>query len=166
MGIRSATQYSGLVVNGVTLGEPAEHDNGTLEWDGGVPNGDMDDTMMFTPDGEDTETAPLPTLVSVTATLWTQPEGAHDAYPSDAIVEHHGGFWSSMQDANVFEPPTSWRRVGDDPNEIFPWYQPVGAHDAYRLGAVVTHNGSTWDNTGSDANVWEPGVFGWEVRVP
>lgn len=41
------------------------------------------------------------------------------------------------------------------------WVQPFGAHDAYRLGAKVTHGGQTWENTGSDANVWEPGVFGW-----
>ena len=44
---------------------------------------------------------------------------------------------------------------------VAPWVQPTGAHDAYRLGAQVTHKGQTWTNTGSDANVWEPGVFGW-----
>jgi len=44
------------------------------------------------------------------------------------------------------------------------WVQPTGAHDAYRLGALVTYQGSTWENTGSDANVWAPGVFGWTRR--
>jgi len=49
------------------------------------------------------------------------------------------------------------------PDEILPWVQPIGASDAYRLGDKVTHLGQTWENTGSDANVWEPGVFGWVV---
>lgn len=41
------------------------------------------------------------------------------------------------------------------------WVQPTGGHDAYPLGAKVTHNGQDWENTGSASNVWEPGVFGW-----
>lgn len=28
---------------------------------------------------------------------------------------------------------------------------------------VLIRKGQTWTNTGSDANVWEPGVFGWTV---
>lgn len=40
------------------------------------------------------------------------------------------------------------------------WVQPLGAHDAYPLGAKVTHNGKTWTSTAA-ANVWEPSVFGW-----
>ena len=43
-----------------------------------------------------------------------------------------------------------------------PWVQPTGAHDAYALGARVTHNGQNWESLYA-ANVWEPGVFGWEV---
>jgi hypothetical protein len=30
-------------------------------------------------------------------------------------------------------------------------------------GALVTQDGQTWDNTASPADVWEPGVFGWEI---
>lgn len=41
-----------------------------------------------------------------------------------------------------------------------PWVQPTGAHDAYSLGAIVSHNGATWEST-VDNNVWKPGVFGW-----
>lgn len=41
-----------------------------------------------------------------------------------------------------------------------PWTQPTGAHDAYALGARVTHAGHTWESTAPD-NVWEPGVYGW-----
>ena len=44
------------------------------------------------------------------------------------------------------------------------WVQPTGAHDAYRNGAVVTHNGKTWESL-TPANVWEPGVSGWREAV-
>lgn len=46
------------------------------------------------------------------------------------------------------------------PGEVAEWVQPTGAHDAYSFGDKVTHNGSTWKST-IDANVWEPGVYGW-----
>jgi len=70
----------------------------------------------------------------------------------------------STIDFNVWTPtqyPQGWTEVGQSEPQINPWVQPTGAGDAYTLGAVVTHNGQTWENTGSDANVWEPGVFGW-----
>ena len=44
------------------------------------------------------------------------------------------------------------------------WVQPVGAHNAYPLGATVTHNGKTWTNL-TPANVWQPGVTGWREVV-
>jgi len=44
--------------------------------------------------------------------------------------------------------------------EISEWVQPEGSHDAYPLGAKVTHDGFTWKNEVKD-NVWEPGVYGW-----
>ena len=40
-----------------------------------------------------------------------------------------------------------------------PWVQPLGGHDAYALGAIVTHNGKTWESLVA-ANVWEPGTVG------
>ena len=45
-----------------------------------------------------------------------------------------------------------------------PWQQPVGAHDVYGPGAVVTHKGKVWDNAHGVANAWEPGVYGWTAR--
>ena len=51
--------------------------------------------------------------------------------------------------------------VAADPAEQWPdWSQPVGAHDAYAMGDKVSHNGKHWTST-ADANVWEPGVYGW-----
>ena len=49
-----------------------------------------------------------------------------------------------------------------DPSIEWPeWVQPLGAHDAYALGAKVSHNGKHWiSNIGN--NVWEPGVYGWD----
>lgn len=41
------------------------------------------------------------------------------------------------------------------------WIQPTGAHDAYDKDAKVSHNGKHWKST-MDANVYEPGVYGWE----
>ena len=36
--------------------------------------------------------------------LWVQPVGSVDAYPQSFIVEHNGGDWISMVEANVWEP--------------------------------------------------------------
>ena len=44
------------------------------------------------------------------------------------------------------------------------WKAPTGAHDAYRAGAVVTHDGKEWESL-TPANVWEPGVSGWREAV-
>ena len=44
------------------------------------------------------------------------------------------------------------------------WVQPTGAHDAYRQGATVTHNGKLWESL-TPANVWEPGLSGWREKV-
>ena len=44
------------------------------------------------------------------------------------------------------------------------WIQPTGAHDAYDKGAKVSHNGKYWKST-MDANVYEPGVYGWEEII-
>lgn len=54
--------------------------------------------------------------------------------------------------------------VAGDPTEEWPaWSQPIGAHDAYALGDKVSHGGQRWVST-VDGNVWEPGVYGWEVE--
>jgi len=47
-----------------------------------------------------------------------------------------------------------------------PWVQPLGAHDAYKIGDRVTHKDKNWECVAGDAagnNVWEPGVYGWVV---
>lgn len=46
---------------------------------------------------------------------------------------------------------------------ILAWVQPTGAHDCYNAGDLVTYGGQVWEST-IDANVWAPGVYGWEPR--
>ena len=58
------------------------------------------------------------------------------------------------------DSPSLWVRV-DDPSIEWPeWVQPVGSTDAYPLGAKVSHNDKHWISD-YDANIWEPGVYGW-----
>lgn len=53
-----------------------------------------------------------------------------------------------------------WVRIADPAEEWPEWIQPVGGHDAYGIGAQVSHNGKHWASD-VDGNVWEPGVYGW-----
>lgn len=56
--------------------------------------------------------------------------------------------------------PSLYVRVAE-PGTIPEWVQPTGAHDAYNSGDRVRHAGKVWESL-VDANVWEPGVYGWE----
>ena len=58
--------------------------------------------------------------------------------------------------------PALFARIAP-PGVIAAWVQPTGAQDAYQLGDQVTHNGQIWEST-ANANVWEPGVFGWALQ--
>lgn len=55
--------------------------------------------------------------------------------------------------------PALWVRTSHD-GEIPEWVQPTGAHDAYAQGDKVKHVGKVWESD-IDANVYEPGVYGW-----
>jgi len=54
--------------------------------------------------------------------------------------------------------PALWTEVSLD--EWPEWKQPTGAQDAYQQGDKVSHNGKHWISD-INANVWEPGVYGW-----
>lgn len=70
----------------------------------------------------------------------------------------------SQQSWNPKDAVSLWVRI-DDPAEEWPeWRQPTGAHDAYKLGAKVSHNEKHWISN-VDNNVWEPGVYGWDEHV-
>lgn len=54
--------------------------------------------------------------------------------------------------------PALWVRTSAE--EWPEWIRPEGAHDAYALGAKVSHNGARWISD-IPANIWEPGVSSW-----
>lgn len=60
--------------------------------------------------------------------------------------------------------PALWTEVAK-PGEIPVWRQPTGAQDAYNKGDRVHYpdaDGPVYESN-VDANVWEPGVYGWEM---
>lgn len=56
-----------------------------------------------------------------------------------------------------------WRGIADPAEEYPEWSQPIGAADAYQIGDKVSHDGKHWVSTVNN-NVWQPGVYGWEVE--
>ena len=101
------------------------------------------------------------------------PEWSPDvAYHTGDVVRYHGVLYRALQESRsigIYPPDTSvslWKAIGE-PNDdgIFPWIQPLGSTDVYRIGDKVTHNGKTWVSS-IDNNVWEPGVYGWtEIQL-
>ena len=92
---------------------------------------------------------------------WTQPTGAANAYPLDAIVTDAGKTWISLIPANVWRPGVSgWR---EQVAEGYPvWVQPSGPADAYNVGDPVRFDGSNYEST-INGNVWSPTAYpaGW-----
>ena len=71
----------------------------------------------------------------------------------------------AAQEYHAANPP----ETTDDGTPV--WCQPVGAFDAWPVGAVVAHAGRRWRNILPKVNVWEPGNDGpvptWEeLREP
>ena len=94
---------------------------------------------------------------------WRQPLGAHDAYRIGDKVTYNGQVFVCNLDYNVYAPDVTGWEFEESANEEFPqWVQPLGAHDAYALGAIVRHNEKLWVSTIA-SNIWEPGIYGWEL---
>lgn len=51
-----------------------------------------------------------------------------------------------------------------DDDGVSIWTQPLGSHDAYAKGDVVSFEDQLWIST-VDGNVWQPGVYGWELKA-
>ena len=60
------------------------------------------------------------------------------------------------------QTPALWTSVSVE--EWPEWVQPTGAQDAYNTGDQVSHSDKHWIST-IDANVWEPGVYGWDEVI-
>lgn len=67
---------------------------------------------------------------------------------------------TSQDDWTPALTPALWKRKGDPTVEFPDWVQPTGAHDAYAKDDKVSHNEKHWISA-IDANIWEPGVYGW-----
>lgn len=89
------------------------------------------------------------------------------SYAVDDRVRYEGTLYKCVQahtsqsDWMPSAVPALWTRVSLD--EWPEWVQPTGAQDAYNTGDKVTYNGTHWIST-VDANVWAPGVYGWEAE--
>ena len=89
------------------------------------------------------------------------------AYKTGDIRQYSGELYRCIRDHTSQEDWTPdsavslWVKIADPAEEWPEWSQPIGAHDAYQKGDKVTHNGKHWISA-ADANVWEPGVYGWE----
>lgn len=87
-------------------------------------------------------------------------------YKTGSIRQYGGRLYRCAQDHTSQEdwtPETAaslWVRIADPAEEWPEWSQPVGAHDAYNAGDKVSHSDRHWTSD-VDANVWEPGVYGW-----
>jgi len=82
----------------------------------------------------------------------------------DERYRHGGKLYKCVQshttqaDWTPDKTPALWTVVSLD--EWPEWKQPIGASDAYAQGDKVSHNEKHWVSD-VDANVWEPGVYGW-----
>lgn len=82
------------------------------------------------------------------------------------ILQDEGALYRSIHDVGPgqntkpSETPAMWTRIADPAEEWPEWIQPIGAHDAYAMGAKVSHAGKHWTSD-VDGNVWEPGVAMW-----
>lgn len=89
----------------------------------------------------------------------------YDYYVSER-VSYNGKYYRCIQNHKSQPDWTPDAAVSlwvemSDPGEEFPeWKQPTGAHDAYAKGDKVSHNSKHWTSD-IDANVYEPGVYGW-----
>ena len=81
-------------------------------------------------------------------------------YPVDhnlyQVIQSH----TTQEDWDPVTAKALYKRYYEPDDDPWEWIQPLGAHDAYPMGAVVLRNGDVWLST-IDANVWEPGVYGW-----
>ena len=89
------------------------------------------------------------------------------SYAVGQIRQHGGKLYKCLQAHTSQEgwtpdaAPSLWVAISDPAEEWPAWSQPIGAQDAYPLGAKVSHKEKRWIST-ADNNVWEPGVYGWE----
>jgi len=93
------------------------------------------------------------------------------AYIAQERIRYNGKLYRCEQahtSQTGWEPPNVpalWTEVAK-PGEIPVWKQPTGAQDAYNKGDKVWYPNKGDDVYVSliDANVYQPGVYGWEIE--
>lgn len=97
------------------------------------------------------------------------------AYAVDEILKYGENADGETQLYKVLQAHTSqadwtpdtaaslYKKVGFTDSGVPMWTQPLGATDAYKKGDIVSYNGQLYVST-VDANVWEPGIYGWELK--
>lgn len=101
---------------------------------------------------------------------------AMKAYAVDEIVKYGVNANGETQLYKVIQAHTSqedwkpdvtaslYKAIGFTDDGVSIWTQPLGSHDAYAKGDVVSFEDQLWIST-VDGNVWQPGVYGWELKA-
>lgn len=74
------------------------------------------------------------------------------------IVQEH----TSQIDWTPEQTPALYKKIGFTEEGHPLWTQPLGAHDAYQTGDIVSWQEELWIST-TNGNTWEPGVYGWTI---
>ena len=111
------------------------------------------------------------------AVLLAQPMAMYDEWSADSVAytlndirQYNGLLYRCVQahtSQATWTPEAAaslWTRIADPAQEWPEWIQPTGAHNAYALGAKVSHAGKHWVSNVAN-NVWEPGVYGWTEQT-
>ena len=110
----------------------------------------------------------IDTLDDATAIEMTdlfEPWQSGKTYAAEDKVKYDGALYRCVQGHTAQDnwtpdtTPALWTVVSLD--EWPAWVQPLGAEDAYRIGAKVSHVDKHWISV-IDYNIYEPGVYGWE----
>ena len=90
------------------------------------------------------------------------------SYATGARLRYNGKLYRVVQDHTSqadWTPditPALYTDIAEPTEEWPEWRQPTGAHDAYGKDSKVSHNEHHWISN-IDANVYEPGVYGWDL---
>ena len=89
-------------------------------------------------------------------------------YVTGQRVLHGGVLYKALQDHTSQDDwtpdaaPSLFAKVLIPDAETIPEWEQPDSTNPYSKGDKVTHNGKMWVST-IDNNVWEPGVYGWEI---
>lgn len=101
---------------------------------------------------------------------------AMKAYSENEIVKYGVNVNGETQLYKVVQAHTSqenwtpdtaaslYKKIGYTEEGVAIWTQPLGNTDAYMKGDIVSFENQLWEST-VDNNVWQPGVYGWEVQA-